>query len=178
MLMWKSWDYLRCVRSQRLIKTRMHSSRMRTVRCSSRLLGEGVVSARGCLPGGGGYLPRGVCPGGCLPHTSSPTPWTEWQTLWKYYLAEIMLRTVISCVKLCGDVHAAPELRFQTHFIGSVNIIGSVPLSVSVSNTVNHKDVSNIRRSYMRLYGVFPLADSDSETYARSDSDSMQKCYI
>ena len=43
----------------------MHSSRMRTVRCSSRLL-------KGCLPGG--LSVRGVCPGvrgglsrGCLP---------------------------------------------------------------------------------------------------------------
>ena len=47
----------------------MHSSSMRTIRCSGRLMG-GVVSAQGgCLPGGcvcrGGCLPRGgVCLGG------------------------------------------------------------------------------------------------------------------
>ena len=60
-----------------LIKTRMHSSRMHTIRCSSLLLAGGV-----CLPGGvypGRCLPslsRGVstqggvclvCPGECLP---------------------------------------------------------------------------------------------------------------
>ena len=53
-------------------QTRIHSSRMRTVRCSGRLgKGGGVypwgVSARGCLPRRG--LP-GVCLG----------VWTEWQT--------------------------------------------------------------------------------------------------
>ena len=54
------------------VTTRMHSSRMRTVRCSSRLLGGGGLSAchgvcpggcRVCLPEGG--LPAGE--GGCLP---------------------------------------------------------------------------------------------------------------
>ena len=49
-------------------KTRMHSSRMRTVRCSGRLLG---VSAQG-----------GVCLGGVYPGVSArpPTPRTESQT--------------------------------------------------------------------------------------------------
>ena len=46
------------------ISTRMHSSRMRSIRCSSRLL-EGCV----CLPGG--VCPEGgglfACQGGCLP---------------------------------------------------------------------------------------------------------------
>ena len=42
-----------------LFQTRMHSSRMRTVRCSSRL--PGGVSAGGCLPGA--CLPGGVCQG-------------------------------------------------------------------------------------------------------------------
>ena len=41
-----------------MILTRMHSRRMRTVRCSDRLDG-------GCLPGG--CLPGGCLPGGCLP---------------------------------------------------------------------------------------------------------------
>ena len=61
--------------------TRMHSSRMRTVCCNSRLGG-------GCLPGRGGlcvYLGEGgvpgvVYPGGCLPATPPPALWTEWQT--------------------------------------------------------------------------------------------------
>ena len=39
-----------------IVRTRMHSSRMRTVRCSGRQWEEG-----GCLP-------RGVCPRGCLPN--------------------------------------------------------------------------------------------------------------
>ena len=44
----------------------MHSSRMRTVRCSSYLLWGGV-SAQGSA-GGGGCLPRGLsAQGGCLP---------------------------------------------------------------------------------------------------------------
>ena len=63
----------------------MHSSRMRTVRCSGRrggglggvskhALGRGVSALGGCLPGGclpgglsgqvGGGLPRGCLPGG------------------------------------------------------------------------------------------------------------------
>ena len=60
--------------------TRMHSSRMRTVCCSDRLLGGGVFSGRGCLIRG--CLPGGCFPGGCLPRGDLPdTPlWTEWQT--------------------------------------------------------------------------------------------------
>ena len=50
------------------LKTRMHFSRMRAVRCSSRLLGGG--SARGVLPGG--CLPGHVYPGGCLPRGDLP----------------------------------------------------------------------------------------------------------
>ena len=68
----------------------MHSSRIRTVRCRSRLprgcLPRGV-SAWGCLPRGGGgvCLPRGgvcpggvcpeggICPGGCLPRVVYPS---------------------------------------------------------------------------------------------------------
>ena len=49
--------------------TRMHSSRMSTVRCSSRLLGRGGVSAGGVCPGGvcQGVSARAVSAGGCLP---------------------------------------------------------------------------------------------------------------
>ena len=80
--------------------TRMHSSRMRTVRCSGRrgkggmclprgvCLGRGGcvypgVSARGCLPGSvrpGGCLPGGgVCPSACW-DTYRHSVWTEFLT--------------------------------------------------------------------------------------------------
>ena len=92
-----------CVRSLGIFDffiyiTRVHSSRMRTVRCSSRRPGlsarggylpgvsarglsdQGVSARRGCLPSGclprgclpGGCLPGGVCPGGCLPSGCLP----------------------------------------------------------------------------------------------------------
>ena len=49
---------------------RMHSSRMRTVRCSGR---PGGMSAQGCVSAGGVVcLPVGVCPGGCLPASNPP----------------------------------------------------------------------------------------------------------
>ena len=67
--------------------TRMHSSRMCTVRCSGRLLWRDCVCPGGCLakgqwclPGGvcpdawGGCLPRGCLPGGCLPRVGV-CPW-------------------------------------------------------------------------------------------------------
>ena len=51
----------------------MHSSRMRTVRCSGHggeCLPGGRVCLGVCLPAWGG-LPRGEClPGGCTPHPS------------------------------------------------------------------------------------------------------------
>ena len=53
------------------IWTRMHSSRMLTVRWSSRLGGFAYMSARGCLPGG-------VCTGECTP--PSPPLWKEFLT--------------------------------------------------------------------------------------------------
>ena len=54
----------------------MHSSRMRTVRCSDRLLGEGVCWGDVCLEG---VSARGdVCPaGGCLPDTPSVNRMTD-----------------------------------------------------------------------------------------------------
>ena len=63
-------DRARVVFKDDLGKTRMHSSRMRIVRCCSRLLGGGVVVR--CLPGGvsaqGRCLPggEGICLGGCV----------------------------------------------------------------------------------------------------------------
>ena len=71
-----------------ILPTRMHSSRMRTVRNSSRLLG--VPALEGSAPGGGVPAPgRGSVPGGCLllegggiPACTEADPplWTEWQT--------------------------------------------------------------------------------------------------
>ena len=56
-------------RKNLFIITRMHSSRMRTVRSSGRMMGGGGVCPRGVCPSGG--VPRGcawgVFPGGCLP---------------------------------------------------------------------------------------------------------------
>ena len=95
--------------SRRSFTTRMHSSRMRTVRGSSRLLG-GVcpemsaweVSAGGCLPRGeggvypgvrgvsvwGGCLPGGVCIPACT-EADNPSPVDRIldTRLWKYYLS-------------------------------------------------------------------------------------------
>ena len=53
-------------------ETRMHSSRMRTVRCSGRM-GEGVY-ARGCLPRGGMSAYKGCLPWGRLSAQTPPTP--------------------------------------------------------------------------------------------------------
>ena len=107
-------------------ETRNHSSKMRTVRCSSRrrkgvsawgCLSEGV-SAQGCLPRGclcRGCLPmvvsaRGmsaqgdVCPGWCLPRGSlcrtSHYPACPLPCRWKHNLGKLCLRavTIISCL--------------------------------------------------------------------------------
>ena len=81
--------------------TRMHSSRMRTVRCSSRLLG-GLVGGL-CLPGG--CLPRGcVCLGvsalgGCIQHALRQTPpcgQNSWHMPVKILPCATSLRTVIN----------------------------------------------------------------------------------
>ena len=57
------------------ILTRMHSSRMHTIRCSSHL-GRGCLPARGCLP-------RGCLPGMRGVHLP---PWTD-RHLWKHNLS-------------------------------------------------------------------------------------------
>ena len=105
--------FLQIHSSIKLITTRMHSSRMRTVRCISRLLG--AVSARGGVcPGGVGCLPGGmsargvsaqgdacVCPGGgiCLGVSAQggvyQTPPMN-RHLWKHYLAATTLQTAIN----------------------------------------------------------------------------------
>ena len=60
----------------------MHSSRMRTVRCSGRLERGRVSAQEECLPR------KGVCLGGVCwgvytpqnPEVDTPPPWTQWQT--------------------------------------------------------------------------------------------------
>ena len=84
-------------------ETRMHSSRMRTVRCSGRrgcasqhALGRGCVSQHAlgmgvCIPACTG---QGVSAWGeCLPHTPPPCGLND-RRLWKHYLAATTLRTV------------------------------------------------------------------------------------
>ena len=84
-------------------KTKMHSSKMRTVHCSGRWGGGSCIPAcRGggvCLGGlpSGGCLPGGVCARGCL-----PPPWRDTlpceqnhRRLWKHNLTATMLRTAI-----------------------------------------------------------------------------------
>ena len=62
----------------------MHSSRMRTVRCSSRLAGEVCLPGGGVCPGGclpGGCLARGMCaPGGGVCPGGCPCEQNDWQT--------------------------------------------------------------------------------------------------
>ena len=89
---------------QKLAKTRMHSSRTRIVRCSSRLLvGGGRLPGRGCLPRGGCLPSEGASAWGCLPRvgclprevyipacTEADTPFPCEQNdrqAWKHYLA-------------------------------------------------------------------------------------------
>ena len=90
--------------------TTMHSSRMRTVRCSSHRPGGLVVSAqRGggvylgrCLPRG--CLPRGVYRGS-LPRGCTPPVWTEFLThaYENITFLQLRLRTVTSsCPYLAG----------------------------------------------------------------------------
>ena len=76
-----SLSTLRSVRTQiwppNTEATRMHSSRMRTIRCSGHR-GEGGVcpdgraAVWGVCPGGCAQCPGGVCPGGCLPRGCLP----------------------------------------------------------------------------------------------------------
>ena len=107
-------DTVHCLHTQCLLiewkhgQTRMHSSRMRTVCCSSRLRGvsgRGVFT-RGCLAKG--VSARGdVCPGGVSAqggvgwgcHTHPPCEQNH-RRLWKHYLAATTLRTVIRRLRL------------------------------------------------------------------------------
>ena len=78
-------DTLTSVKSENIFKTRMHSSRMRTVRCSGRLGGGGNCLSKkgvflgGCLPVGVSarrYLLRGCLTRGCMPGGCTP-PWIQ-----------------------------------------------------------------------------------------------------
>ena len=95
---------------QKVLNTRMHSSRMHTVRCSG-CRGKGGVSQHalgrgGCLPGGG-CLPRGdVCPnrdvypGVCPVNTGIHPLWTEWPTdrCKNISFPQLRLRTVMTLI--------------------------------------------------------------------------------
>ena len=108
-----------------IVLTRMHSSRMRTVRSSGRrrrgcipacsghgrvcpggLSAWGVSPQGGCLPGGvsawgGSVYPGGVCPSACW---DTPPLWKEWQ----------MLVKILPCRNYVADVnneHGLKSLR-------------------------------------------------------------------
>ena len=84
------------------MKMRMHSSEMRTVRCSGRLGGRGVCPGEGvCQWGRGG----GVCPGeGCVCLEGSYTSplWTEFLThaYENITFPQLLLRTVMRGVRV------------------------------------------------------------------------------
>ena len=80
-----------------LQETRMHSSRMRNVRCKGH---RGVVFSGGCLSRG--YLFREGCiPActGCGWHTSPSVNRILDTHLWKHYLSATTLRTVIILIE-------------------------------------------------------------------------------
>ena len=113
---------------QILIKTRMHSSRISTVRCSGRrvcvcvsqhamgrgwwyvsqhTLGRGCVSQHALGRGWSGQRCVCVCPEGCQPGGVCHTPCEQnHRRLWKHNLATTTLRTVIKSVKMLTLIHA------------------------------------------------------------------------
>ena len=121
----------------------MHSSRMRTVRCSShlgRMSARGCVSARGgCLNGrvgvcpGWGAFQGSVCPAGCLPGMGGMSAWgvSAWQggvhlpPLWTEFLTQtcenitfpqLRLRTVEMPVNLNFVTTNLSVLQFKVYF--------------------------------------------------------------
>ena len=73
---WQCWQLGNFV--QLLMRTRIHSSTMCTIHCSSHLpegmSAQGVFVWEGVCPGGGSVCLGGFCPGDCTP------PWTEFLT--------------------------------------------------------------------------------------------------
>ena len=79
-------------------KTRMHSSRMRTVRCSDHLGGGGGGGVWGSAQGvssWGGLPEGGVCPGG----VHLPPPRGQTDTCENITFPQLLLGTVIKCYR-------------------------------------------------------------------------------
>ena len=104
--------------------TRMHSSRMRTIRCIGRLMGgnclPGCVCLRGCLHRG--CLPRvsalswGICPGGVCPGGVSQGG-SDWRCL---------PRKVFAC--LLGGVYTSPCRQNSWHML-----VKTLPRTVKIA---------------------------------------------
>ena len=93
-------------------KTRMHSSRMRTVLCSGR---QGTCLPEGCLPGG--VSARGVSAmEGCLPSAcwDTPTPMNRMTDgCENITLPELLLRMVITLVSVVIAVETRPPQKLE-----------------------------------------------------------------
>ena len=135
----------------------MHSRRMRTVRCSNRLLREGGGSAQ---PGRGVSVRGGICLGGCLPMgclpRGDPSPLEQNdRCLWEHYLAATTLRSVKIFVlsTLCfrfdlGRPTRAFALRACTLQNGAVAVIFyflSLIISLSIVNIDDKINLSQTR---------------------------------
>ena len=73
---------------------------MRTIHCSGRLGGRGVILPRGVLHVGvqcsGGCLSGGVCPGGVPPDPETETPGGQTDTCENTTFPQLLLRTVMT----------------------------------------------------------------------------------
>ena len=141
--------------------TRMHSSRMRTVRYSGRhgvggrvypstaCTGQGV-SARGCLPSGyllGGCLPRGVSAQGGVFHI--PPSEQNHGHLWKNNFATTMLRTVIIITSMHSSLLTVSGGRVCIQGVLPTGELGRHPLW-----TEWHKGVKALPCPKLRLRAV------------------------
>ena len=105
--------------TEKIILTRMHSSRMRTIRrsgCRGVYLSMHWAGGAGCvypsMHWAGGCLPRGgVCLSACW-DTHTPVNRMTDRHLWKYYLAATTSRTVINTVHVCikFSVASCPDI--------------------------------------------------------------------